>query len=262
MKKDIIGRTCGKWGGRARDALAQTMIEREISPNVLTVTGVLINAIGGFLLAFGATLEPENINWIHLLAGVVILLANVFDTLDGTVARMSGQVTKFGAFFDSVTDRYSDMMLFSGAITYFALRHDALFVCVSALALLGGVMTSYTRARAESILPGKFDAGYMERPERIVVLAVTALFSRLYVGMTVIAVLANLAAFHRIWDVWQVGHNLEHPDDARQGYGSVNSPALIRGIRQVFFWTYSRQTWQHDALGLFLFLLMILAPLR
>lgn len=261
MTKDVIGTTFGRLGSQGRDALARFFIDRGISPNVLTIIGVLINCAGGMLIGFGATADT-GINWVHVLAGFVVILANIFDTLDGAVARMSGQVTKFGAFFDSVTDRYSDMVLFSGAITYFALKGDLLFVVISAMAAVGAVMTSYTRARAESLLPGKFDAGYMERPERIMVLAISCLFTRLYFGMICIAFFANLATFHRIWDVWRMNRNIEYPENARQGYGSINASLPLRTLRAVLFWTYSRQTWQHDALGGVLFILLLISPLR
>lgn len=261
MTKNIIGKTLGTLGSQWRDALAQAIIARKISPNILTITGFVINLIGGALLIFGVTVHTR-FNWIHVLAGGVIIVANIFDMLDGAVARMSNRVTRFGAFCDSVTDRYSDMILLGGAVTYFALRRDLSWVIISVCALLGSVMTSYTRARAESLLPGKFNAGYMERPERIVILAVTCLASRLYMGMLIIAVFSNLATFHRIWDAWQVDHNLEHPDDARKYYGSPNSPFVIRAIRNLVFWTYPRQTWQHDVLGVVLLILTLIAPLR
>lgn len=261
MTKNIIGKTLGTFGSQWRDVLAQAIIERKISPNILTITGFLINLLGGVLLVLGITVQAR-FNWIHAMAGVVIFIANIFDMLDGAVARMSQRVTRFGAFCDSVTDRYSDMILFGGGITYFALRSDFLFVIVSAIALVGSVMTSYTRARAESLLPGKFNAGYMERPERIVILAATCLLSRLYMGMLFIAIFSNISTFHRIWDAWQIDHNLEFPDDARKFYGSPNSPLLVRGVRNIVFWSYPRQTWQHDALGLILLFLTLLAPLR
>jgi CDP-diacylglycerol--glycerol-3-phosphate 3-phosphatidyltransferase len=259
MTKNFIGKTLGTVGSKWRDALARSIIRKKISPNILTFTGLVINLIGGALLAFGGVINNP-INWIHRLAGLVILLANIFDMLDGAVARMSGNVTKFGAFSDSVMDRYSDMALFAGAIIYFALRHDMSFVIISSLALVGSVMTSYTRARAESLLPGKYNSGYMERPERIVILVATCLVNRLYMGMIFIAIFANLATFHRIWDTRQTAFNLEHPSNAGKGYGAPNSPAILRFIRSIIFWNYPRQTWQHDAMGA-VFLLVILFSL-
>jgi len=256
MTKNIIGKTLGTIGSKWRDALAHVIIQNEISPNILTFTGVVINFIGGGLLALEAS-----IHGLHIVAGLVILLANIFDMLDGAVARMSGKVTKFGAFTDSVMDRYSDMALFAGAITYFALRHDILFVIISSLALVGAVMTSYTRSRAEALLPGKYNSGYMERPERIVILVATCLVNRLYMGMIFIAFFANLATFHRIWDTRQTAFNLEHPKNAGKGYGSPNSPAILRFIRSIIFWKYPRQTWQHDAMGTIFFFLTLLSLL-
>ncbi len=262
MTKNIIGKTVGEFGSKWRDAVARSVLEKEISPNILTFTGVAINVVGGIMLASSVIVETARFNWLHALAGIVILIANAFDMLDGTVARMSKGVTKFGAFADSVMDRFSDMALFAGTITYFALRSDIPFVIVSALALVGSIMTSYTRARAESLLPGKFNSGYMERPERIVALALSGLLGRLYMGVLFIAVFSNLAAFQRIWDTWRFDHNIEYPESARKEYGSPNSPLIIRCIRNIIFWTYPRETWQHDLVGVLLFVLTLLAPLR
>lgn len=258
MTKNTIGKTLGTYGSQWRDAVARRIMQQGISPNILTYTGVVINLFGGVLIGLGGVVQ-HNINWVHIIAGVVIWLANVFDMLDGAVARISGEVTKFGAFSDSVMDRYSDMALFAGAITYFALRCDLPFIIVASLALVGSLMTSYTRARAESLLPGKYNAGYMERPERIVILFVTCLFNRLYMGMIFIAIFGNLATLHRIWDTRQTAFNLEHPQEARQGYGSPDAPWILRFFRNIIFWEYPRQTWQHDAMGAFLFTLTILS---
>ncbi len=262
MTSDVLGKTLGTFGSQARDAIARAIVNSGISPNLLTATGVLINMFAGALLVVGVKSTPGAVNWWHVTAGAVIFFANAFDVLDGAVARTAGRVTKFGAFFDSVTDRYSDMLLFAGAITYFALRNDISFVAVSAIALAGSVMTSYTRARAESLLPGRFDSGYMERPERIVGILISCLFSRLYVGMACIAIFSNLATFHRIWDARQISRNLEQPESARQGYGSLKSPWIVRRIRSIVFWTYPRQTWQHDVLSVTLFLVILVSPLH
>lgn len=258
MDKNMLGKTLGTLGIRWRDAIARAIIRKGISPNLLTCIGVLINVMGGVLLGLGGV-RHDPINWMHIAASLVILFANLFDMLDGTVARMAGKVSKFGAFSDSVVDRYSDMALFAGTITYFALRGDIIFVVISALALIGALMTSYTRARAESLLPGKYNSGYMERPERIVTIIVTSLFNRLYMGMIFIAVLANLATFHRMWDAHQTAFNLEHPQQASKNYGGADAPGIMRFFRALIFWNYPRQTWQSDALSLFLFLLVLLS---
>jgi CDP-diacylglycerol---glycerol-3-phosphate 3-phosphatidyltransferase len=259
MTKNVIGQTVGGLGSQWRDALARRIIRYNISPTALTLIGVLINLLGGFLIGIGAFAHGA-INWIHIGAGLVILVANIFDMLDGAVARMSKRVTKFGAFADSVLDRYSDMALFAGAITFFALKHDSVFVVVAAIAAIGSLMTSYTRARAEALLPGNYNSGYMERPERIVILAFTCILNRLYVGMIFIAILGNIATFHRIWDAHQTAFNLEHPDRAGKGYGSPTAPAIVRFGQRLLFWNFPRQTWQHDLMGLIIGILTVLAP--
>jgi len=256
-----FGKVIGNVGRTWRDNLAHVMIAKEISPNVLTLVGLLINLAGGALIAFGACVAT-GWNWWHVAAGGVIFIANAFDILDGAVARTAGRVTKFGAFFDSVLDRYSDMVLFGGAVTYFALRHDVVLVVVSVLAFVGSIMTSYTRARAESLLPGKFDAGYMERPERIVGVIVACVLSRLYMGMIIIAIWGNLTTFQRIWEVWRTSYNLEHPENARARQSLGTSPAILQMLRELIFWSYPRQTWQNDALGVVLFLIILIAPVR
>lgn len=258
MKANIIGQTIGAWGEHWREEIARALIRRGVSPNLLIYSGMVLNVGAGLLIGLGV-MTHSSVNWIHVGAGVVMLIANVFDLLDGVVARMSDRVTKFGAFSDSVMDRYSDMALFAGAITYFVLRHDTVFVVISSASLVGALMTSYTRAQAESLLPGKYDSGYMERAEHIVVLIVTCLVDRLYVGVIFIAVLANLAAFHRIWDVRQTAFNLEHPDRAGRGYGSASDPAIVRFLRGVIFWTYPRKSWQHDLLSGLMVLMLIVS---
>ena len=260
MNVNIIGKTVGTFGQKWGDRLARVISGKGISPTLLKMVSSILYLSGGVLLAFGA-LPHGTINWMLIVAGGVILLASIFDLLGGTVAGMSGKVTKFGAFSDSVVDRYADLALFAGAITYFALRQDLVFVVIASLALIGAVMASYTRARAESLLPGKYNSGYMERPERIVILVATCLVNRLSLGMIFIALFANLATFHRIWDARQTAFNLDHPQEAGKGYGSPNSPAIVRCMRSLIFWDYSRQTWQHDVMSAVLLILALLSLL-
>ncbi len=258
MSKNVIGKTIGTVGARWRDEIARIIIEKEISPNVLTFIGVSVNIIGGVILALGVYGQPGRYNWILALAGCVIFLANVFDMLDGAVARLSGNTTKFGAFIDSVMDRYSDMAMLGGALFYFAYRQDTVFAVMTVLAFVGSIMTSYTRSRAESVLPGKFNSGYMERPERVIVIGVTCLLNRLYVGIIFVAILSNLATFHRIWDAWRMDHNMEHPESARQSYGSLNSPLPLRFLRNLLFWPYPRESLQYTVLCAALFMIAVL----
>ena len=140
-----------------------------IHPNVLTFIGLLIN-IGGaaFLFAGGRFRGPA----------AVVIAAGLFDMVDGRVARATNQVTRFGGFFDSVLDRYSDLALFMGLLVYYASINRFFYIVLTAIVMTGSVMVSYTRARAENAIP-KCKVGFLERPERIVLIIIGALFDRM-----------------------------------------------------------------------------------
>src|SRR5581483_8769010 len=165
-----------------------------ISPNLLTFIGLVIN-IGAAVL-FGYA-KPENQQRMFLYAGLVIIGAGIFDMVDGRVARATGQVTQFGAFFDSVVDRYSDLALFFGLLVYYARANRFFYIVMVAIVMTGSVMVSYTRARAESLI-GQCKVGFMERPERIVLVIIGALFNHMAPVLWVIAVLSNITVIHRI----------------------------------------------------------------
>src|SRR5262249_10060170 len=140
----------------------------KINPNVLTFLGLVINIIAGTFLAFGA----------FRTAGLVIIFAGLFDMVDGRVARETNQVTRFGGFFDSVLDRYSDLALFMGLLVYYASINRFFYIVLTAIVMTGSVMVSYTRARAEVTIP-KCKVGFLERPERVVLIIIGALFDRM-----------------------------------------------------------------------------------
>jgi CDP-diacylglycerol--glycerol-3-phosphate 3-phosphatidyltransferase len=169
-----------------------------IHPNVLTFIGLLINIVAAVLLAAG------HFRW----AGVVIVTAAVFDMVDGRVARETNRVTRFGGFFDSVLDRYSDLALLMGLLVYYASINRFFYVVLTAIVMTGSVMVSYTRARAECTIP-TCKVGFMERPERIVLLILGALVDRMAPVLWVIAVLANLTVVHRMIFTWQESRRLE-----------------------------------------------------
>jgi CDP-diacylglycerol--glycerol-3-phosphate 3-phosphatidyltransferase len=186
-----IGKTCGVLLYKIVDGLALT----RISPNVLTFVGLVIN-IGAALL-FGFASADNNQPRLFLYAGLVIIGAGIFDMVDGRVARATNQVTIFGAFFDSVIDRYSDVALFFGLLVYYARANRFFYVVLVALVMVSSVMVSYTRARAESLIP-LCKVGFMERPERIVLVIIGALFNRMAPVLWVIAVLSLITVVHRI----------------------------------------------------------------
>jgi CDP-diacylglycerol---glycerol-3-phosphate 3-phosphatidyltransferase len=186
----IVGKACGTLLHKIVRGLSLT----RISPNVLTFIGLVIN-IGAALL-FGYA-NVDNQRRLFFFAGITVICAGIFDMVDGRVARATGQVTDFGAFFDSVVDRYSDLALFFGLLVYYARANRFFYIVLVAIVMTGSVMVSYTRARAESLIP-KCKVGFMERPERIVLVIIGALFNHMAPVLWVIAVLSNITVVHRI----------------------------------------------------------------
>jgi phosphatidylglycerophosphate synthase len=170
----------------------------KIHPNVLTFLGLVINMAAAALLAVGR----------FRLAGAVIIGAGLFDMVDGRVARETNRVTRFGGFFDSVLDRYSDLALLVGMLVWYGSINRPFYVVLTAIAMTGSVMVSYTRARAENTIP-TCKVGFMERPERVVLVIIGALFLRMAQVLWVIAVLSNLTVVHRMIFTWQETKRLE-----------------------------------------------------
>ncbi len=180
-----------------------------ISPNALTFIGLLINVVAGVLFGFA---HAENQRRMFFYAGLVIIGAGIFDMVDGRVARATNQVTQFGGFFDSVIDRYSDVAIFFGLLVYYARANRFFYVVMVALVMISSVMVSYTRARAESLIPS-CKVGFMERPERIVLIIIGALFNRMGPVLWVIAVLSTITVIHRISHTYQVLKVIEPPSN-------------------------------------------------
>ncbi|MFQ5663630.1 MAG: CDP-alcohol phosphatidyltransferase family protein [Terriglobia bacterium] len=188
MYTRLIGRG-GRWlHGKIVQGLAATGIH----PNVLTFVGLVVNAWAAVLLAAG------EFRW----AAAVIFLAGIFDLTDGPVARLQGRVSAFGAFFDSMIDRYSDMLLYMGLLVYYARIERFFYVVLVAVAMAGSFMVSYSRARAESLIPA-CKVGFMERPERVVLLILGGAFERMAPVLWVIAVLSTVTVIHRILHTWR-----------------------------------------------------------
>ena len=170
----------------------------KIHPNALTAIGLAINIVAAVLLATGQ----------FFAAGFVILGAGIFDMVDGRVARETNQVTRFGGFFDSVLDRYSDLGLLIGLLVYYGNINRPFYVVLTGIVMVGSVMISYTRARAENIIP-TCKVGFLERPERVVLLIIGALFDRMAPALWVLAIFSNLTVFHRMLFTWQEAKRLE-----------------------------------------------------
>src|SRR3984957_347778 len=193
-----VTRGIGLFFGRIIDAIVGALALSKVHPNVLTFVGLLINVLAAILFAAG------KFRW----GGVVLIVAGLFDMVDGRVARETNQVTLFGGFFDSVLDRYSDLGLLIGLLVWYGSIGRFSYVVLTAVAMIACVMVSYVRARAENSIP-MCKVGFMERPERVVLVIIGALFDRMAPVLWVIAVLGNLTVIHRMVFTWQEAERLE-----------------------------------------------------
>jgi len=194
----------GRGAQRIIDAMVRWLAYGHINPNILTVIGVAINVGSGLLFGLG----------YFFSAGIVLIVANLFDMLDGQVARLSGRVTQYGGFLDSSLDRLSDMVVFVGLMVFYAREtqfHSTLNVFLAGAGLMGSVMVSYASARAESLIP-KCDVGFLRRPERVVLFIIGALSThpgstnffanRMPAVLWVLAVGSYWTFAHRMYHTW------------------------------------------------------------
>ena len=191
-------RAIGIGCGYILDKIVRALALSRIHPNALTFIGLAINIAAAWQFARGR----------FLAAGLIVLAAGIFDLADGPVARSTNRVTRFGGFFDSVIDRYSDLALFMGLLVYYASVNRFFYIVLTAIVMTGAVMVSYTRARAENSIP-TCKVGFLERPERVVLIILGALFDRMAPVLWVIAVLSNVTVAHRMAYTWGQSRALE-----------------------------------------------------
>jgi len=204
--------------------LVQLLIKFKVSPNLITSMGLGINVLATIVFIIGAETAPRTdlsyVGW----AGFLILFGGLFDMIDGRLARLGNMSTTFGALYDSVLDRYSELIMFFG-ICYYLISHDYFFSSMFAfVALVGSIMVSYTRARAEA-LGIDCSVGFMQRPERVIIIGLSAIlcgvtayilggdyrifsefinypiFEPMFVFITpmaIVAILANITALNRL----------------------------------------------------------------
>jgi phosphatidylglycerophosphate synthase len=217
----IIGAIC--WF--PLNAIIQLCVLLRIHPNILTLVGVIINIAAGIALAARR----------FVLAGVVMIVANIFDFIDGKVAHQLHLESRFGAFWDSTLDRFSDLALLTGLIFLYSKLGRSDYVLIAALTLIFSIMTSYARARAESLIE-KCKVGFMERPERIVLFMIGAFTNRMAAVLWVILALSVLAVANRIYLTYLVLNKKPMPTHAG-----------LRGMfNRAFFWTDERTTIPYD----------------
>ena len=197
---------------RIISAMVRALASAGVHPNILTAIWVTINVGCGVLFGVGE----------FFWAGVVLIVANLFDMLDGNVARLTGNVTKFGGFLDSTLDRLSDMVVFVGIMAFYAgnrPQHSILYVVLAGVALMASVMVSYSTARSEG-LGVKANVGFLQRPERVVLLIIGALstwnwesdsfwFNRMPQVLWVLAVGSVWTLIHRMFYIWQEFRRIE-----------------------------------------------------
>jgi phosphatidylglycerophosphate synthase len=206
-------------------AIINACVALRIHPNTLTLVGVLINVGAAWALAFGRFVP----------AGVIMVAANIFDFIDGKVAHRLQLQSAFGAFWDSTLDRFSDLALLTGLIFLYSKLGRSDYVLIAALTLIFSIMTSYARARAESLV-AKCKVGFMERPERIVLFMIGAFTNRMAAVLWVILALSILAVANRIYYTYLALNR--RPLPSREGARGV--------INRAFFWTEDRATLPYD----------------
>lgn len=197
---------------RIINAMVRALASAGVHPNILTTIGVCINALCGVLFGLGK----------FFWAGVVLIVANLFDMLDGNVARQTGNVTKFGGFLDSSLDRLSDMFAFIGIMMFYAgnsPQHSILNVFLAGVGMMMSVMVSYTTARSEG-LGVKANVGFVQRPERVVLLIIGALSTwdwnsqnffanRMPQVLWVLAIGSVWTLVHRMYYIWREFQKIE-----------------------------------------------------
>lgn len=208
----MIGESIERGAMSIINAMVRGITSAGISPNILTTVGVCINVGCALLFGFGE----------FFWAGIVMIVANVFDMLDGNVARQTGNVTRFGGFLDSSLDRLSDMVAFLGIMIFYAgntPQHSLINVFLAGVGMIFSVLVSYTAARSES-LGVKANVGFLQRPERIVLLIIGALstwnwnsdfflFNRMPQVLWVLAVGSIWTFIHRMYFIWKEFEKLD-----------------------------------------------------
>ena len=230
-----IGHTTERFLDWIRVSIARGIIWARIPPNAVTLAGPFALAV-----VFIPILNGDL--WI---AAWIVLLGGAFDTFDGAVARLSGGATRFGAYLDSVVDRYADLLLLFALLAWLLVHgqgpRTTVYLVLWCLSVVGTVATSYAKARAEKLIPNLV-AGYLERPERTVAVVLGLLSGHLHSALWVIAVFSNLIAIQRIC---LTRATLE-------GRTSV-SPFL--------YWTYGRGSAEHTLLSMVLISVVIFGGL-
>lgn len=171
--------------------IAASLSGRNLTPNQLTLAGACLNLLAGLAYSGG----------LFVLGGILVLIGALGDLLDGPLARLTGKTSPFGAFLDSTVDRYSDFFLFGGVTLHLAMTESWGGAAAGLGIILGAFLTSYTKARSESLIPA-CSVGFLERPERIVILLIGSFAPLLFPWcLAVLLVGTHITALQRIFFV-------------------------------------------------------------
>ncbi len=218
----MLTRTIGRFLIWPVDRLAAVVAPTGIPPNVITWMALLLNLWAGILFAAGR----------FAAAGGMMIAAGLCDLLDGPVARRQGRVSLFGAFLDSILDRYADLILFLGLLVYYSHVNRFGYAMLAGAAMAGSVMVSYAKARAESLVPTS-EVGFWERPERLVLIILGALTNRMDVVLWILAIGPNITVIHRILHTWKETKDVDpavaspksNGQSNRKSVSDISSPA-------------------------------------
>jgi CDP-diacylglycerol--glycerol-3-phosphate 3-phosphatidyltransferase len=211
----MLTRSIGRYLSWPIDRLAALLAPTGIPPNVITWSALFLNLWAGILFAAGR----------FAAAGGMMILAGLCDLLDGPVARRQNRVSIFGGFLDSILDRYADLILFLGLLVYYTRVNRFMYAVLVSAAMAGAVMVSYSKARAESLV-SKSEVGFWDRPERLALMILGALFNRMPVVLWILAIGSNITVIHHIINTWQQTKDAPITQSLSQG-----SAARAAGLR-------------------------------
>jgi CDP-diacylglycerol--glycerol-3-phosphate 3-phosphatidyltransferase len=195
------------------EAVCRMLARWHISPNMVTYLGLVLTAGVAVVAAWG------EIRW----AGVAYVFAAVCDALDGTLARVSGKGSRFGAFLDSTIDRFEESIVFLGLSVYYAQIGGQIEIPLILVVVIGSLMVSYTRARAEAVEVA-CKVGFMTRPLRVTIMILAMLLDQVLVGLAILAVTSLFTTFHRMYHVWKI------TGGEAGGWGVAREPFVLPGL--------------------------------
>ncbi len=252
-REALFSRLFGNNISRMREIVARGLIQLHVGPNALTLAGLFITFLAGYFLALGAgdkigNRHIEGHSWYGFWAGLILILANACDMLDGAVARNLNRMTRVGAFLDSCTDRISDGVIFIGILIYYLrhpnTKHAQLLSILCMIALLNALLISYTKARAENFIE-TCGVGYWQRGERQAAILIGLFRGHVATVIVMLAVLTALTWLRRMVfayrQIQRKGKNL----------APLNPQAPLYGIMKLALWRYPRGTLPYDLVTAF-----------